>query len=174
MKVVVLAEGSGDDQVGRRRVKEHATDEACFGRFLGKVDIYAGIDLASQLPRTVSRSHGDTALTVNVFRGIQVNPENSTGRQSQNQDIVGHLRRDEIGRYGELELNALDIEYRKGIRRVSEVAGSNIPARDIQRHRAPIVAELWHSQRVRRGGRAVVGMERAGAWHISFLPEAAA
>lgn len=52
-------------------------------------------------------------LTIYICRIIQIDSENPAIRKCQNQNIVCDLRCDEVGGYGELKLDFLDIEYGK-------------------------------------------------------------
>ena len=111
MQIVILTERCGDYEVGSGRVKEHAANEPDLGRLLWEVDI------CNQTRRYWSVLMEDPRVqqTIYVRRTVEVNAQYTTSRKSQDEDIVGYLGSNKVGRNGELKLYSFDFEDRQGL-----------------------------------------------------------
>lgn len=107
MEVVVLPERGANDQMGRRRVEEHATDQTNLGGLLWQVDIW-GNDKLNQ--PTIIGTEGGKLPTVDIRRTVQINAQDPPRREREHQDIVCNLCRYKVRGEGELELHPLHIE----------------------------------------------------------------
>ena len=80
--------------------------------------------------------------TVDVGRIVKINPQNSSGGQSKDENVVGDLRGDKIGRDVELKLYSLDVEDGKRNFRIPlRGRRSGVTVGDVQRHGAVLDAQ---------------------------------
>ena len=111
MQIVILTERCRDYEVGSRGVKEHATNEPDLAGLFWEVDVCN----QAQKGWLVLIEHPRFQRTIYVRRTVEVNAQYTTSRKSQDEDIVGYLGSNKVGRNGELKLYSFNFENRQGL-----------------------------------------------------------